>query len=821
MHDIVGQFRFALRQLRRNRGFSLTAILTLAIGIGATTAIFSIFYAVLLRPLPYPQPDRLVTLTPLVSLPNGGGTVTNEVSYPDFRDWRDQAHSFDSIASFHAGTMILNPAGDNAARNLQIGVASSDFFPVLRIAPMIGRNFLREEERAGNRVVILSHELWVSGFHSSPSVIGTSIKLSDELYTVVGVLPDESSFVFVAPSPIELWTTAAIDSVGKNPSTEQRGWHQVNVIARLKPGTTLAQAKSEMDSINHSLSLRYPDSNANDAGVRLTPALDDLVGDIKPALRLLLISVSALLLIACANVAGLLLARGSSRQTELAVRAALGAGRGRIALDLLYESVLLSLLGGLGGIFVAIVTLKGMLRFLPKNLPRLSDITVNLQVLLFALLISMLTGIVFGLLPAWRLAGLDPALAMRDGTRTSTAGRRQHRLHSALVIAETALGLILLVGAGLLIRSFLHIIAIDPGFNPDHILTLRVGLSDKTYPGDKSPQFFDQLMARLDALPGAKSATAAFPMPFSGGGMNLDFSIENHPTKASEEPDALADVVQPGYFETLQIPLHSGRSFTPQDNRDTAPAVAVINEALARKFFPNEDPVGKRIRTAFDETEDGKSGKWRTIVGVVGNAKRRKITEDAAPEYYVPFGQAPVTIPYLALRVTGDPVSYAHAVSSVVAGLDPQIPVYRLSTMEEGLANASSQSRFQTLLLTAFAAMALLLAAIGLYAVLSYMVSQRTHEIGLRMALGAQRTSVLKLILNRGMALALIGVALGIGVSALLTRFLGSLLYGVKPLDPVTFICVSGVLLAVSAIASVIPASRAAGLDPMKTLRDQ
>jgi predicted permease len=820
MFDIASSFSRAIRQLRRNLSFSITAVSTLAIGIGATTAIFSIFHAVLLRPLPYPEPEQLVSVAPLVSSV-GGSVISDELSYPNFRDWRDQARSFDSIAGYHANTAILRPSGGSAARNLQIGVATADFFRVLRVSPALGRGFLRSEEQAGTRVVVLSNALWVSEFHSSPSVVGRSIVLSDELYTVVGVLPEKTSFPFFSPVPIELWTTSAVDATGKNPSTEQRGWSQLSVIARLKPGVHVAQAKSEMDSLIHNMAARYPQSNANQSGAKILSLLDQMVGDIRPAMRILFGAVGALLLIACANVAGLLLARGSSRQTELAVCAALGASRSRITVQLLIESLVLSLLGGAAGVVVAFVTLKGILQFLPKNLPRLDDVAIDVPVLLFAVLVSVITGLLFGLLPARRLSHLNPAMALRDGLRTSTAGRKQHRMHSVLVITETALALVLLVGAGLLIRSFVQLLSTDPGFNPQHVLTFRVGLSDKGYPPARSLQFYDALIARLNALPATKSSTAAFPLPFSGGSMSLNFTIEGHPAKPGNEPDGEADVVEPGYFQTLQIPLLRGRTFSAPDNQETSPLVAVINDALAKRYFPNENAVGKRIKTGFDENEVGSSEKWRTIVGIVSNVKRLSVSEEPKPEYYVPFGQAQISPLYLAMRVSGDPASYALAVTAAVAEIDPQVPVYRIRTMEEGVANSSAQPRFQTLLLTAFAAVALLLAAVGLYAVLSYMVAQRTHEIGLRMALGANRRNVVELVLRRGLGLTVVGIGIGMAASMVFARFLTSLLYGSHPFEPVVFISVASLLLVVSSTACLIPAARAARLDPVKTLRNQ
>ncbi len=819
MSQLTNHLNYAVRQLRRNPGFAATAILTLAIGIGSTTAIFSIFYGVLLRPLPYWEPERLVKITPQVSTPGTDARIDNEASYPNFHDWRDQAHSFEAMASYNVTSLILGGSEANSARNLQAGVVSSDFFPLLGVVPSQGRNFTRAEEKV--RTVVLSHELWVSAFHSSPAILGQPLKLSDEMYTVVGVLPETVDFPFVASSAIDLWTTPAVDAVGKNPSTEQRGWNQLDVIARLKRGVSIEHAGAEMNTIQRNLAARYPDEDATETSARVKPALEEMIGDVRPALRILFIAVSALLLIACANVAGLLLARGSSRQAELAVRAALGASRSEITLQLLIESVLLSLMGGAAGVAVAGLTLRSLLEFVPKNTPRVSEITINGPVLAFAIGLSVLTGILFGLLPARRMARLDPALALRDGTRTSTAGRKQHRLHSALVIGETAIGLVLLVGAGLLIRSFLRLMDSDPGFNPRHVLTFRVGITDKNYPEQKRVHFYDQLIARLQALPGANSAAAGFPFPFGGGNMSLTFEIEGRPAKPGNQPDARASVIDGNYLRTLEIPVRSGRGITSADNQESAPPVMLINEALAKKYFPGQDPIGKHVQTGFDSDEQGKRIHWREIVGVVGNVKRVGMAEESLPEYYVPYGQAVIGPAYLALRVSGDPATYANAVTAAVASVDKGLPVYRIRSMDENMAAASALPRFQTLLLTAFAAIALLLAAIGLYAVLSYMVVQRTHEIGLRMALGAQRKSVLRLVLNRGLSLALIGVALGVAASVLLTRFLSSLLYGVKPLDPVTFLSVSAVLLAVSGIASLIPAARAASLEPMKTLRDQ
>ena len=505
MQDSISNLRFAVRQLRRNPGFSLTAILTLAIGIGATTAIFSIFYAVLLRPLPFPEPDRLASVS-VMSFPAGSGRnaigVPASVSYPDFFDWRDQNHSFEALASYHGLNAAANPNG--SARMISGVAVSWDFFHVLGVPPAMGRAFTRGEETAGNHSVVISYEFWVSDFNASPSILGQTIKLFDVNYTVVGVMPASFSFPVETPAP-SFWITPARDAEGNSPSTAQRGWMQLETVGRLKRGVTIAQAQAEMSTIQAGLAKRYPQEDLNNRAAKVAPEAETLTGDVRPALRILFAAVAALLLISCANVAGLLLARGSARQSELAVRSALGARRREIVLQLLSESLLLSLTGGIVGIALAVLMLKGLLHLVPPGIPRVGEASIDGTVLAFTVGVSLLTGILFGLLPARRLSRLDPALALRDGTRTSTSGRKQHRLHAALVVAETALGLVLLVGAGLLIRSFLHLLAVDPGFNPSHMLTFRVGVSPERYKTDaESLALYRGIQTNLKALPGVQ-----------------------------------------------------------------------------------------------------------------------------------------------------------------------------------------------------------------------------------------------------------------------------------------------------------------------------
>ena len=820
--QLAQHLTFAARQLRKSPGFAITVIVTLAIGIGATTAIFTLINAVLLQPLPYSHPEQLVSVSLMTFPPNaakGAVGVPDSSSYPDFFDWRSQNHSFESMASYDTMPLILGSSGSRSAQSLTGARVSSDFFHVLQISPTLGRSFTRDEEKPGAHVAILSHDLWASTYASSPEIVGKTIQLSDEPFTVVGVLGADASFPMLANPAPSVWITPSIDAEGKNPSLQQRGWNQLSVVGRLKPGVTLGEAQADLNVLQRAIAAKYPDTDLNQYATLVVPELEDIVGNVSPALHVLFAAVAALLLIACANVAGLLLARGSARRSEISIRAALGASRAEIVWQLLVESLLLSFFGGIAGVLLAEYMVKGLMHFVPSNLPRLDHVSVDGTVLAFALATSVLTGILFGLLPARRLSMVDPADALREGSRTATAGRNKHRLHTALVVVETALGLTLLVGAGLLIRTFSHVLSSEPGFQSQHLLTFRIGLPEKRYPSDHRVQFYEQLLPRLSSLPGVQAATAAFPLPLSGGDMSITFSIQGQPTNPGNEPSARVTLAEPNLFQTLGIPLLQGRPLTIQDNQLDAPKVIVINQALARTFFPGVNPIGKRIRTGFDDSSGDKG--WREIVGVTSDVKRLNLTEPAKPEYYLPFGQAPAAPLHLAVRVAGDPLSYENAIRATVASIDRDLPVYRVRTLEENIGRSTAQQRFQTLLLSAFAVVALVLAATGLYAVLSFMVVQRTHEIGLRMALGAQRSNVLRLVLLRGLIMAVMGIGLGVVASAFLARFLGSLLYGVKPLDPVTFVAVPALLLAISAAASWIPAHRASALNPMTTLRQQ
>ena len=816
MHTLLQDLRFTLRQLRKSPGFALTTILTLALGIGATTGIFSLVNAVLLRPLPFPESNRLVSI--LHENYVGGAVSPTSVSYPDFFDWRAQSRSFSAMASYRDQQFTLTGAGD--AQNLQGETVSSEFFDSLGIHPELGRDFLRADENPGQRVVILSHELWRSTFESRADIVGNTITLGGRSYTVAGVMPEGFAFPIQNPTP-QLWATLAsdaVDSDGGKPATQNRGEDMLTVVGRLKPGVTVEQARAEISLIDRNLAAQYPETNKHLLSAHVVTELESLVGDTRPALRILFAAVSVLLLIACANVAGLLLARSSKRRAEIALRAALGASRAEIVRQVLVESLMLSALGGALGLAFSTLFLKVMLRFVPQNLPRLDTITVDATVLAFTVLASLATGLLFGVLPAWRMSRIDPSLALRDGTRSVTSGRSQSHLHSTLVIVETALGLLLLIGSGLFIRSFVHVLSVDPGFDRRNVLTAAVNYPDSSDYANKVARFYDQLLPKIAVLPGVKSIAAGWPLPFSDGGIGVDVDAEGHPTAPGDRPVVRTAVVTPNFFNTLRIPLLRGRDFAASDN-GTSPDVAIVSEGFARKYFPGEDVIGKHITPGLN---DGihKSGP-REIIAVVGDVKLHNLTKDAPPMFYLPLTQMGVTAPSLVIRSEGDPAALIPSVRAQVNSLNRNVPLYHVAALGDLLADAAAQPRFQTLLLTSFAGMALLLSAIGLYAVLAYMVAQRANEMGLRIALGAQRRDVLLLILKRGLMLSGIGLIAGLAVSALLTRSVSSLLYGVHAFDPVTYIGVSALLTCIALLASTVPALQAARVDPIKTLHDQ
>jgi len=633
-------------------------------------------------------------------------------------------------------------------------------------------------------------------------------------------MPANFSFPFQNPAP-QIWVSAAADAFdpdGDTPLNQQRGAHMLDIIGRLKPGVTLEQAHAELTHIDSNLAAQYPESNKFFNSAQVRPELDALIGDSRPALRILFVAVSLVLLIACANVAGLLLARVSQRRAEIALRSALGASRAEIIRQVLIESLLLSFLGGALGLGLSSLFLQAMLHFVPQNLPRQESIGVDSTVLAFTVFASVFTGLLFGVFPALRMSRLDPSLALRDGARSVTSGRAQNRLHTGLVIAETALGLLLLIGSGLFIRSFARVLSVDPGFDRRNVLT-----ADLSYPSGKGyannvARFYDQLMPQLAALPGVKSAAAGWPLPFSGDNIGVTFEIDGHPTAKADQPASDVRVVTPNFFATLRIPILRGRDFAVTDSGASTPVV-IVSESWAKKFLPGEDPIGKHIKPGLSDGIHPDA--MHEIVAVVGDIKQRSLIKDPRPTFYLPLAQCAVNSPTLVMRSSSDPAALATPLRSLVGSINRDVPIYHIHTLEDMLSSAASAPRFITLLLSSFAAMALLLSAVGLYAVLSYMVAQRTSEMGLRMALGAQRSDLLALILRRGLVLAAIGAAVGLAAAAVLTRLISSQLYGVGAFDPLTYAAVTMLLVAVSAAASLSPALRASRVDPMKTLRDQ
>jgi putative ABC transport system permease protein len=811
MQRLLHDLRFAFRQLRKSPGFAITTILTLALGIGATTAIFSLVNAVLLRPLPLPQQDRLVWLDEL-DRPPQGAAVPGHLSYPNFLDWRKQQHSFSGLASYRDNGVTLSGVGD--AQQLTSQVVSADFFHVLGAHPMLGRDFLKEDEKPDTHIAMLSHQLWQSTFGGARDIVGRAITLDGQIYTVAGVMPPNFAFPIQNP-PVAVWTSMGDDTQ----FFTQRGADLLEVIGRLNPGVSLIHAKADLDVITQNLAAQFPDTNKMHQAAVVKPVLDQLVGDTRPALRILFAAVGLVLLIACANVAGLLLARASRRRSDIALQAALGASPSEIIRQILVESLVLSMIAGACGIALSIEAVRWLPSLVPNNLlPRMDQVGVDGTVLAFATVASVLTGLLFGVLPAWRMSRFDPLLALREGSRGTTGGRRQHRVQSWLLVSETALGLVLLIGSGLMIRSFVRVLNVDPGFDSHHVLSASLNLPSTRYPRQQKIEFYHRLFDRLAALPGVESVSAGYPLPLSGDDIDIDIAIEGRPVAKGDQPSEQIAVITPDFFRTMKIPILRGRAFTAQDDTKGKPVI-IINEKFARKYFPGENPIGKRIQPGLGDGTVKSS--MREVVGVVGNVKRVGPTTDVDPQYYLPWEQAMVTSPALAIRAAGDPAALIATVRAVVSEMDRQIPLYRAATLEEALYRSAANPRFQTLLLTSFAVMALLLCGIGLYGLLSYMVVQRSAEIGLRVALGARRSDVLRLILGRGLGLATAGVVVGLAVSAFLTKYLTTLLFGVPPLDAVTFASVPAILLLVSLVASSVPAYRAAQLDPMKTLRDQ
>jgi predicted permease len=819
MQKIWQDLRYGARMLLKNPGITFVVILALALGIGANTAIFSVIDAVLLRPLPYEDSDRLVFL-------NETSKVMDEISisYPNFTDWRNQNHVFEKIGVYNRSSYNLTGAGE--AERIITGQMSADLFAALRVNPAVGRIYTNDEDKpGGSPVVVLSYGLWQRRFGGLSSILNQPITLNGNSYTVIGVMPQ----TFQYPSRVEMWVP--VGQLSGEPGWQQRGNHPgLYGVGRLKPGVSFAQAKAEMDNIGANLEKQYNDSNAGN-GVGTRPLLEVFVGDIRWTLWVLFGAVAAVLLIACANIANLLLARAQSRQKEMAIRAAMGAGRWRIARQLLTESVLLALIGGTLGLLIARWGIALILYISPDAIPRAREISLDWRVLVFTIGISIATGILFGLVPALQAGVVDVHETLKE-TGRGTSGR--HWLRSSLVVVEVATTLVLLIAAGLMIRSFYRLQRVNPGFSYEHLTSFSVALPEKKYPSvEQREQFYVRLLDNLRGLPGVESSAAASGLPLGNNGWQTSFTIDGRPLPPrNETPLMEACLVTPDYFRAMNIPLKRGRYFDDHDDRSAlagkdlskltevekeiaALNAIVIDEEFAHRYWPNEEAVGQRIKLGTDAKDP-----VLTVQGVVGRVKMEGLSQDSKRvQGYFPFAQIPSGGMTVILKASGDPNQLIAAVRQQVKAIDPDQPIYSIRTMDEIRAESVASERLILTLLSIFAGIALVLAIVGIYGVMSYSVTQRTHEIGIRMAIGAQPRDVFRMVIGQGMMLALIGVAIGLLLAFALTRLMTTMLFGVEPTDPATFAAIAVLLTVVALVACYVPGRRATKVDPVISLR--
>ncbi len=812
--------RLAFRALAKQPLFTGIVVVTFALGIGANTAVFSVLNAVVLRPLAFRQPQNLVELQ-LYDMRAGAESGSgSSVSYPDFEDWRAQNQVFDRVAVYTNRSLTLT---DGKQATHVVGEAvSGELFNLLGTAPLLGRSFTAKEDEAGNRGVILGYGLWQTRFAGDGSVVGKSITLDGQSYQVVGVMPKDFAFPLGRDNvPTELWTTVAVlreTTDGSAPMTAQRGNDFLSCIARLKTGVSLAQAQANMDTISATLRRQYPDSNSN-FNVRVLPLRDAIVGEAHSALMMLTAMAACVGLVACVNVANLLLARSVSRQKEISIRAALGAGRWHIVKQLLTESALLAGTGGLAGLIMAVWALDSLKRFLPANIPRIDHISPDARVLAFTGAVSILVGILAGLLPAWRASHPNIVGSLNESARGSSEGAHGRRIRSGLVVAEIVLALMLLSSAGLLVESFLRLQKVPPGFDAANVMTARIALPDATYGKPaQAATFYDKLLKRVSQLPGVTSASAAWWIPLSGSEVQLTMDIQERPLPKGQQPAVQVNVVGLDFFKTMRVPLLRGRDFTPSDDIN-APFVVVVTESFAKQFFPGEDPIGKRIAPSGSVAPG--EPPVREIVGVVGDIHLTSLRSAAQAQIYMPHQQFAIGGMSLLVRSKTDGRSLTAALHNVVSEFDKDVPLYRPRVLTDYVASSIAQPRFNAILVALFAGLALLLAAAGIFGVMSYAVTQRTHEIGIRLALGAQRSHVLRLIFGEGMRLVAIGVALGIAAVFLMSRLLRSLLFGIGATDLPTIFVVTTVLALSAVVACWWPARRASVVDPIVALRNE
>jgi predicted permease len=817
---MLNDIRYGLRQLIKHPAFTIVAVLTLALGIGANTAIFSVVNAVLLKPLPFPAADQLLAIG-MTDTRQKGETNLNSLSYPDFFDFRDQNRTLASSAVYRDRAFALT--SEEGATSLRGVKASAEFLDVLGIKPQMGRGFVRDDDEAGGGAggfkVIISHEFWQKHFGADPNVIGRPITLDRRPYTVIGVMPAGFQFP-ISNDPTDFYVSISEDAAnpdGSTPTTKQRGNHSLQAVARVKQGATIEQAQSDLAAIAAALTKQYPDSNTH-FGVLTKPLREEMIGDVRTALYVLFGAVVCVLLIANANVANLLLARASARGKEIALRAAMGASRLRIIRQLLTESVLLSGLGGVFGLLLAQWGTETLVEMVPNNIPRISNIQLDAPVLVFTLLVSLATGVIFGLVPAWQASHVDLNSSLKSGTRTGGGGENKGRVRNALIMAEVALALVLLISAGLLIQSFARLGRVQPGLRTERLLTARIGLPDVIYPKNENViAFFDQFLPRVRAIPGVESASAILPLPLSGSNMVTSFDIEESPLPEGQRPGAPIRIIATDYFKTMGIPVRQGRIFDERDRLDSAPVV-IVNERFVQKFFAGQNVIGKRIKPGFSADDSGE--KMREIVGVVGNVKHLSLKNEDSPEMYLAQPQMPIGVMSLVVRSNvSNPNALINSIRKELAAMDPSIPLTSVKVFDEYISKSLARPRFNTLLLSIFAGTALVLTAIGIYGVLAYSVAQRTSEIGIRIALGAGKSSIFRLIVGQAMTLVGISLIVGLAGAFAATRLLNSLLFGVGASDPGTFAGIVVLVSIVAFIAAWLPARRATRVDPIIALR--